>query len=154
VQPYSSTSDLAFQSCAREVYRPAPASGMPVSCLGTRVHRQSRLVWGLNVPSQKVCQAPELMSPLKPSSHLEIHKSPGWPPALRLAREAEAAEVDCSVVLLDEIPAEFLGVGAVRPRAQAQGQAGAHMAVEYLKRMEAEHQRKIRNLDLGPEVKR
>jgi hypothetical protein len=56
------------------------------------------------------------------------------------------------VVLLDEIPAEFLGVGAVRPRAQAQ--AGAHMAVEYLKRMEAEHQRKIRNLDLGPEVKR
>jgi hypothetical protein len=83
---------------------------------------------------------------------MEIHKCPGWPPALRLAREAEAAEVDCSVVLLDEIPAEFLGVGAVRPRAQAQ--AGAHMAVEYLKRMEAEHQRKIGSLDLVPEVKR
>lgn len=75
-----------------------------------------------------------------------------WPPALRPAREAVAVQVDCFVAPSDVILVGFLGAGAVQHRALAQ--SAAHMGVECLKWVEAEHRRKIRNHVLGPEVER
>lgn len=74
-----------------------------------------------------------------------------WLPALHLAREAVAAQVDCSVAL-DGSLAGFLGAEAVQNLVMAQPEA--HVAAEYLKWVEAEHRRKIRNRGLGPGANR